>query len=256
MKRFITFILTIAMVFSLIIPSAAGATYTVNFNNTNYSYSDVSILNSSVEEQTQRMKNAHAMAEAARALGYTEDNSVITLAKQEWAVAYSLKTGYQNTINSLVSNYNSTWAKKEAQYPAATYIWRYLTETLGYNNYVAAGILGNIMGEVGGGTLNIQYWLKSSSGAYYGMCQWSKGYSGVWGADLAGQCKFLANTIAYEMNTYGKLYASGFNYSKFLNLTNEQQAAKAFARCYERGAASTYSARMRNATIAYNYFVG
>ena len=37
--------------------------------------------------------------------------------------------------------------------------------------------------------------------------------------------------------------------------TESKAAAKAFAACYERCASYTYSQRMKNATVADNYFV-
>ena len=110
------------------------------------------------------------------------------------------------------------------------------------------------MAEVGGQTLDIQYWLKGNG--YYGMCQWNKAYcSGVWGADLTGQCDFLRDTIKYEIDTFGYAYQKGFNFESFLNMSNERDAAKAFAKCYERCGSSTYTIRQNNAEKAYNYFV-
>ena len=94
----------------------------------------------------------------------------------------------------------------------------------------------------------------SSSGNYYGICQWSKGYSEVHGTDLYYQCEFLKKTIQYEFDTYGSKYQSGFNYESFINLTNEREAALAFAKCYERCNSNYYAIREDNATIAYNYF--
>ena len=38
-------------------------------------------------------------------------------------------------------------------------------------------------------------------------------------------------------------------------MSNERDAAKAFAKCYERCGSSTYTIRMNNAEKAYNYFV-
>ena len=124
---------------------------------------------------------------------------------------------------------------------------------LGWNDYVCAGIMGNLMAEVGGQTLNIQYWLRGNG--YYGMCQWNRGYSKVWGADLATQCNFLRDTIKYDLDTFGYAYAKGFNYNSFLNMSNEREGAKAFAKCYERCSSSTYTIRQNNATRAYEYFV-
>ena len=74
--------------------------------------------------------------------------------------------------------------------------------------------MGNLMAEVGGQTLNLQYTLCGKN--YYGMCQWSRGYSEIWGAGLTAQCDFLRDTIQYEIDTFGKLYAKGFNFNSFL----------------------------------------
>ena len=141
-------------------------------------------------------------------------------------------------------------------YTVAATIWKYL-KNLGYNNYVCAGILGNIMAEVGGQTLNIRPYLYSSGGGYYGICQWSvKFYPSVAGKDLTTQLNFLAKTIKYEINTYGFKYYRGFNYNTFINLNSAQEAALAFAKAYERCASSYYGIRQANAIKAYKHFVG
>ena len=44
----------------------------------------------------------------------------------------------------------SATKKKKEKYPEARKIWNYLTKNMKLNNYVAAGIIGNIMAEVGG----------------------------------------------------------------------------------------------------------
>lgn len=141
------------------------------------------------------------------------------------------------------------------KYSNATIIWNYL-RNLGYNKYVCAGIIGNIMTEVGGQTLEIRPGLYDESGNYYGICQWSlKYYPSIEGRSLTTQLNFLAETIKYEFNTYGHLYYSGFDYSAFLNLNNASETALAFAKVYERCSSDSYVKRQNNASIAYNYFV-
>ena len=141
-------------------------------------------------------------------------------------------------------------------YSNAAIIWNYL-RNLGYNKYVCAGILGNIMTEVGGQTLNIRPGLYGEGNNYYGICQWSlKYYPSINGANLTTQLNFLAETIKYEFNTYGYLYYSEFNYNTFLNLNSTSEAALAFAKVYERCSSDSYTKRQNNANIAYNYFVG
>lgn len=151
-----------------------------------------------------------------------------------------------------IENSPSIEACQQDKYLAVTYIWNYF-KYYGYNDYVIAGILGNIMCEVGGGTLYIQWWLYGP--CYYGMCQWNNGYSEIWGADLKSQCDFLRATIEFELNTFGFVYRSGFKYNDFCQLQNAGDAAKAFAACYERCASGSYGIRQNNAMIAYNYFV-
>lgn len=137
-------------------------------------------------------------------------------------------------------------------YPIATKIWKYLRKC-GFNNYVCAGILGNMMTECGGQTFDIQPMLYD--GGCYGICQWMRRwYPSVWGQDLDYQLKFLKKTMPDEFNNYGSRYYRGFNYKAFCNLQNEQSAAYAFAKCYERCASQYYAIRATNAAKAYKYF--
>lgn len=143
------------------------------------------------------------------------------------------------------------WIEKSEEYESATFIWRYFKDK-GYSDYAIAGILGNIMAEVGGQTLYIQYWLSSSS--YYGMCQWSRQYyPEAIDLNLEEQCDFLFNTIENEFDVFG--YIVGLSYEDFIQIENEQTAALAFAKVYERCGSGSYSVRQSNATEAYNYFV-
>lgn len=143
------------------------------------------------------------------------------------------------------------WIEKSEEYESAAFIWKYF-EDKGYSDYAIAGILGNIMAEVGGQTLYIQYWLSSSS--YYGMCQWSRQYyPEAIGLSLEEQCDFLFNTIENEFDVFG--YIVGLSYEDFIQIENEQTAALAFAKVYERCGSGSYSVRQSNATEAYNYFV-
>lgn len=138
------------------------------------------------------------------------------------------------------------WNLKVSQYPTAATIWQYL-RNCGYSNAVCAGILGNIMAEVGGQTLYIQPYLYGGNSGYYGICQWSLQYfPGVQGASLMGQLNFLQSTI----------YSSfGSRYYSFVNSATPEAAALSFAKNYERCASYTYYQRQVNARRAYNYFI-
>lgn len=144
------------------------------------------------------------------------------------------------------------YAEQEEEYPAATFVWHYLTEDQGYNPYVAAGIMGNIMAEIGGQTLSWDY--TDRHGSYYGMCQWNIGYyPGVVDEDLEGQCDFLMSTIENEFADFG--FISGYSYEEFLAIEDEQAAALAFAKTYERCGSGSYGVRKTNATKALEYYV-
>ena len=207
-----------------------------------------------IEAERADQEAAHELAESARKLGWLEESEPIASAKNEWWNAQLAIEVYEARYKELYAeSEEAKWETKAAEYPAATQIWRYMKD-LGWNDYVCAGIMGNLMAEVGGQTLDIQYWLQGNG--YYGMCQWNKAYrSGVWGADLTGQCDFLRDTIKYEIDTFGYAYKKGFNLDSFLALSNERDAALAFAKCYERCGSGTYTIRQNNAEKAYDYFV-
>lgn len=254
MSRFIKSLTSLIIILSLLCGCGAtftpvAAAYSVPYDETiSYTYDDIDTLIELIEEQKSNMDAAHQMAEAARQLGYSENHEVILLAQKEYHSASELKDKYQAIYDILMDG----WYQKEKEYPTATYIWCYFKE-LGYSNQVCAGILGNIMAEVGGNTLDIQATI--SGNGYYGMCQWNKAYSTIWGASLEEQCDYLRDTITYEFDTFGYAYKKGFNYSSFLELTDIKNAALAFAKCYERCGSGSYYIRKENAIIAYNYFV-
>ena len=235
-----------------------------------------------IDEAKATKNHAHTMAESARVLGWENNDKLIKELQEMWHEADEDQVKYQGYLDKILANEaeaarkaeeerlaaeaaqkaaeeearrveEAKWAIKAAEYPAATQIWRYM-KTQGWNDYVCAGIMGNLMAEVGGQTLDIRYTLSSSG--YYGMCQWSRGYSQVWGAGLETQCDFLRDTIKYEFDTYGFKYQKGFNFNSFLNMTDAQQAALAFAKSYERCSSRSYGVRQKNALKAYNYFVG
>ena len=235
-----------------------------------------------IDEAKATKDHAHTMAESARALGWEDNDKLIKELQEMWHEADEDQVKYQGYLDEILANEaeaarkaeeerlaaeaaqkaaeeearraeEAKWATKAAEYPAATQIWRYM-KAQGWNDYVCAGIMGNLMAEVGGQTLDIRYTLSSSG--YYGMCQWSRGYSQVWGAGLETQCDFLRDTIKYEFDTYGFKYQKGFNFNSFLNMTDAQQAALAFAKSYERCGSGSYGVRQKNALKAYNYFVG
>ena len=144
------------------------------------------------------------------------------------------------------------------EYPTATKVWKYMRQELGWSEAVCAGVMGNIMAECGGQTLNIDPNLyDAATGQYYGICQWSAQYNGeVHGTSLDFQLKYLKGTVESEFSTFGYLYGgSGFGYESFKQIERPEDVALAFAMCYERCSAKTYYIREENALKAYKYFI-
>ena len=166
-------------------------------------------LESLISSTNEKLQAANDMLESCKALGYDDDNPVVVLANKEVANAKADMEYYQTIYDEVLIE--SRAAERMAEYPVATTIWNYLKD-LGHNDYVAAGILGNIMAEVGGHTLDIQPTL--SNGTYYGMCQWKICYyPSISGLGTEGQLDLLANTIEQEFNEFG--YVSGYSYEEF-----------------------------------------
>ena len=164
-------------------------------------------------------------------------------------------------IDQLIAQYTADanhlqfWRMRAEEHPTATQIWLYMKE-LGWSDYVCAGIMGNMMAECGGQTLDIQWWLYDYSGYFYGVCQWSLYYCPkVKDLNLEQQLDYLRDTIEGEFNYAGFCYYSGFTYEAFLEMTNCRDIALAFAKVYERCGSGSYSIRQKNAEIAYEYFV-
>ena len=216
---------------------------------------DINELNDLIADCASRMDAATQMAEACKTLGYEEDDPVIKLAEEEYSNAESDMNYYQELLaDAEKALRKKEKALREKKYPAASTVWHYLTETMELNEHVAAGILGNMMAEVGGQTLDLQ--VDCSGRGYYGICQWSRKYMvyDITGSNLDTQLEYLNKTIEDEFAVFGDLYTSGFTYQDFCNMQNAQDAAKAFAVVYERCGSGSYSVRKSNAVKAYEYY--
>lgn len=225
--------------------------YFIDEDIDSYSLEDLQNL---ILVQKDRQLKAHQLAQNARALNWPETSKPVIFAKTEWNNSQLKIDYYQNEYNIKYENSEQRkWEIKEGEYYIATKTWRYM-KSLGWNDYVCAGIMGNLMTETGGQTLYIKP--NASGNGYYGICQWNSAYKNdVWGADLQGQLNYLGKSIKYQIDTYGYAYKQNFNFDSFLKLNNEKDAALAFAKCYERCGSGSYWVRQQNATIAYNYFV-
>lgn len=190
-----------------------------------------------------RKDNAHALAECARFFKVSEDHQIIKFAQGKWWEAHQEETYWLN------------FEQKMKKYPVATITWLYLKD-LGYNDELCAGILGNMMVEVGGLTLNLLHDIWAGPALdFYGLCMWYIPFSpGISGLSLLEQLDYLRDNIKYEFDTFGYFYYQGFNYDAFLQIDSVYDAAYAFCVVYERCEASSYSYRMDCAYVAYDYF--
>ena len=161
----------------------------------------------------------------------------------------SNKTESSDTISSDVPVSDTASSVPEGDYSQARQVWNHLI-SMGLNKYVCAGIMGNIMAEVGGQTLDISRWPTYSKGSYYGICQWGGSRRSrllnSYGKSLDAQLSFLSVEL-YEVIPKS---------NSFYNMQNEKDAALYFAKYYERCGSGSYSVRQRNATKALNYFAG
>jgi hypothetical protein len=210
---------------------------------------DFSELCQLLTESEQRKKSANKMMEAARECGYPEDHPIIILAQEEWAIAHELSQIYQEKIDK------TNLAKAWHEYPVATEIWIHLTQVMGYNNYVAAGILGNMMVECGGLTLHLDWTAVNKNSGCYGLCQWHPYYhQEIQNCNLQQQIAYMTKSFPELLSQYAYVYSSNFTYEDFLNLTDARIAARAFSYIYERPGIY-HTVREDMAEKAYDYFV-
>lgn len=142
------------------------------------------------------------------------------------------------------------------EYQAAEKIWNMMKD-FGWSDAVCAGIMGNLMAEVGGQTLNLNW--QSYTGNELGICQWMGGrQSGIisrYGSNPSceEQVQYMYDEL---MGTNGvHRQVSEYQYQLIINSSTPEEAAKMFAMYFERCANYTYSVRQKNAAVAYNYFV-
>ena len=143
----------------------------------------------------------------------------------------------------------------ETEHYYAAITWQSLRE-YGLSDVVTAAIIGNMMVETSGGTLNLKPHVYSKDRGFYGLCQWSLYYRpDVAEMQFEDQLVYLYNDLAGEIDNFGFCYKKGFTYSDFWLMTDVREAAIAFAKVYERCTSSSYNKRADCAEIAYKYFM-
>ena len=146
------------------------------------------------------------------------------------------------------------------EYPEAQLIWNTMI-SWGWTPETCAGIIGNMMAEIGGGTLNLSNW-NSNGGCGYGLIQWTGSRRSIlksrYGSypTIEQQLIFMRDELFGTNNTRQQVSSSVLN--KIMN-TNGNETPESIAFCfasnYER-CASRYRARRQGyARIAYEYFM-
>lgn len=189
----------------------------------------------------ERLVAANDMLQGAMVLGYEEEHPVVLLAKAEI-----------EQIQKDLDFYEACWQECAAEYPVASEVWRFFIEECGYPEVVVAGLLGNMMVECGGYTLDLQWWIYNSTN-HYGLVQWSpKYYAQMQGAPLRAQLEYLQVSIPEVFNGWsGKREGCLFN--DFLAIENCRDVAYIFAVVYEKPG-SIGEGRSRLADVALSYF--
>ena len=212
MKRIIALLTVIGL---LVIPAFAESGWTVN------------------------QEKAHEIAELMRSYGYGEDNPIIQAASKWW---WDEENAKENTFVEVEPEPEPSdiyepetliyvTHEQQAEYPVASAVWQYLKADMGLSDACAAGILGNMMAECGGQTLDLQPYIYGYG--YYGLCMWYLEYTNgrlYWGSSVDDQLAYLGDTCAWAMKYWGA------SYDYFCSIDNAYDAAWYFTEYYERGA--------------------
>lgn len=154
-------------------------------------------------------------------------------------------------VNADINRY-TIW-EQEHYYAAKTY--EFLRQN-GYSAEVACGIIGNMMIETSGGSLDLKPTIYSPGGTFYGLCQWSKSRkpTSADGSDASfeEQLVYMHEDIPVQFKTFGKAFKT--SHEKFLAIEDPAKAALVFAKVYERCNSRSYGLRQRAAKVAYKYF--
>ena len=146
------------------------------------------------------------------------------------------------------------------EYPEAQLIWNTMI-SWGWTPETCAGIIGNMMAEIGGGTLDLSDW-NSNGGCGYGLIQWTgtrrstiKNRYGAY-PTIAQQLVYMKDELFGTNDTCQQISANIL--SVIMNENGKQSPetiAFSFASNYERCARQYRERRKAYARIAYDYFM-
>lgn len=163
-----------------------------------------------------------------------------------------LKTAYKTVYTDLYA-YEEKWAKRAEEYPIATYVWLYMKNNFGWSDVVCAGVMGNIMGEIGR-DMKFEKWNHKIP---YGMFQWlggrRKDIHRIYGEEptIDEQLEFMFDEL-YGTDGVRK-QVTNKQRDAILNGKTPEEVAMAFCRYFERPG-GTGLCRKGYARKAYEYF--
>lgn len=154
----------------------------------------------------------------------------------------------------------SSIALPTGEYPAAQLIWDTMI-SWGWTAETCAGIIGNMMAEIGGGTLDLSNW-NSNGGCGYGLIQWTSNRRSILKSRY-GSCPTIEQQLIFMRDElFGindtRQQVSSSVLDKIMN-TNGNETPESIAFCfasnYERCASRYRAKRQGYARIAYEYFM-
>ena len=228
----------------------------VSQRNYNESQSHIILENQSlIKEQQQTIDATNRYVESLEEIisNYRETTLQLQQERDELALELGYKEvevqNYQHEMEELIEVLANTINYPDKDYIIAQAVWNRL-KSWGLNDHVAAGIIGNIMVEVAGNTLDFSRWRVYSRKNTYGLCQWL-------GTRKERLLNDFGGTITDQLNfLYVELYEVIRPDNEFYTMTDECEAALYFAKVFERCGKGSYEARQKNATVALKYFTG
>lgn len=214
-----------------------------------------------VEAEMDRLTAYYEELELKLNQTYGQDDEKYTYALDflvdEFDKILNLLTRYELRIGDIYSEQVVTfWQERHEKYPEATKVWIYMKEHFNWTDEVCAGVMGNIMAEIGGGTLDFSDW--NSDDGPYGMFQWL----GSREVELKNKYGNMPSIEQQMEFMYDELYGTDgvtqqvrdWQREKFLSSTTPQDAAIRFCQWFERPG-GTGSVRKGYAATAYEVFV-
>ena len=187
-------------------------------------------------------------------LGAVEASAVPQEETEEVAPSTTVVTTTSITTTTVATT-TTTKPVVVEKYADAKFVWDWLIAR-GWSEEAAAGVLGNLMAETGGRTLNLDW--DSEGGCGYGLFQWIgqrrvdlKAKYGVQ-PNIEQQLQFMVDEL---YGTDGvRIQVSAEQRNVILNSATPEECAYAFACYYERCHKNYRWFRRDLARTAYNYF--